>query len=113
MKLIITENKLNDVVIKWLNKNYGNLKPYETDEYPYSIFYIRDKEVFFEYNKKNGFVYISYDDIWSFLENIFSMEYEQIQEVTKLWVEEHYNLRVTTTDWKSIRSYGGWRNITN
>jgi len=112
MKLIITENKLNNVVIKWLNKNYGDLKPFETDEYPYSIFYIRDKEVFFEYNKKNGFVYISYDDIWSFLENIFSMEYKQIQEVTKLWVEEHYNLRVTTTCLWSNQWNHRWRNIT-
>jgi hypothetical protein len=97
MKLIITENKLNDVVIKFLNKNYSDLKPYETENYPFSIFYIRDGEIFFEYNKENGRVYISYEHIWSFLERIFSMEYKQIQEVTKLWLEERYNFRTTTT----------------
>jgi hypothetical protein len=135
MKLIITENKLNNVVIKWLNKNYGDLKPYERDRDPEYIFFMKNGRVMFDYNKENGFVYISYDDIWSFLERIFSMEYKQIQEVTKLWVEEHYNLRVTTTDFLRLMKFyaveehynlrvtttenqevfipEGWRNITN
>jgi hypothetical protein len=97
MKFIITENKLYETAIKWINKNYGDLEPYETEKYPDYIFFIKNKDVVFEYNKKNGVVIISYNKIWSFLEKIFSMEYEQIQEVTKLWVEEHYKLGVTTT----------------
>jgi hypothetical protein len=97
LKFIITENKLYETAIKWINKNYGDLEPYETEEYPDYIFFMKNKEVVFEYNKKNGVVIISYNKIWSFLEKIFSMEYEQIQEVTKLWVEEHYKLGVTTT----------------
>jgi hypothetical protein len=112
MKLIITENKLNDVVIKWLNKKFGDLKPYETDEYPYSIFFMKDKQVIFEYIEENGRVYISYDDIWLFLNHIFSMEYKQIQEVIKLWVEEYYNLRVSTTNKTFPRYNKWWRNIT-
>jgi hypothetical protein len=105
--------QLYKTAIKWLNKNYGNLTPYETEEYPDNIFYMKDGEVVFEYDKRNGRVYISYDKVWSFLENFFSMVIQQIQEVTKLWVEEHYKLGVTTT----INFYGnmeyGWRNITN
>jgi len=112
MKIIITENKLNDIVFKWLNKGYGDLKPYETNQYPDYIFFIKDKEIIFDYNKKNGLSYISYDNIWSFLENMFGMEYEQIQEVTKLWLEEHYNLRVITTfTWYELVDFS-WRNIT-
>jgi hypothetical protein len=104
---------LYKTIIKLLNKKFGDLKPYETDQHPDNIFFMKDKQVIFDYDKKNGLVYISYDDIWSFLERIFSMEYEQIQEVTKLWVEEHYNLRVTTTfiNSCSLREIR-WRNIT-
>jgi hypothetical protein len=98
MKFIITENKLYETAIKWLNKNYGNLKPYETGEYPNHVFYMKNGEFIFDYNKKNGQVFISYSHIWSFLENFFSMETQQIHEVTKLWVEEHYKLDVTTTN---------------
>jgi hypothetical protein len=97
MKFIITENKLYETAIKWLNKNYGDLTPYETEESMEYISYMKNDELIFDYNKKKGVVYVSYDKIWSFLENFFSMEYEQIQEVTKLWMEEHYKLRVTTT----------------
>jgi hypothetical protein len=113
MKLIITENKLNDVVIKFLNKRFGDLKPYETDEYPDSIFYIRDKEVFFEYDKEYGKTYISYNHIWSLLKFFFSLEHVQIKEITKLWLEKHYNLRVTTTMGQFRSGSHSWRNITN
>jgi hypothetical protein len=58
---------------------------------------MKGNDILFEYNKKNGVIYIDYKRIWSLLERAFGMEYEQIQEVTKKWLEEHYNLRVTTT----------------
>jgi hypothetical protein len=97
MKYIITENQMNRAVFKWLNLEYGDLTPFETEEYPDYIFFMKDGEVVFEYNKKNGYVGISYDKIWSFLKSFFGLEYEEIQELTKEWVEEHYKLRVTTT----------------
>ena len=34
MKILITENKRNQIVIKWLNSKYGDLTPYETEKYP-------------------------------------------------------------------------------
>jgi hypothetical protein len=112
MKSIISKTILYSVVIKWMNMRFGDLTPYETDRYPDYIFFIKDKEIIFDYNKKNGQVYISYYNIWSLLEDMFGMEYEQIQEVTKLWLEEHYNLRVTTTQIGGYFKVWGWRNIT-
>ena len=97
MKLIITDSKLEKAAIKWLNDNYGDLEPYETEKYSDYIFYRKGNEIIFDYNKKNGNVYVNYEEIWSFFESFFGMEYEQIQEITKIWVEERYNLRVTTT----------------
>ena len=97
MKYVITENQLNRAALRFLNTEYGNLEPYETDEHPNFIYFMKDGEVIFEYNKKNGYVYISYDKIWSFLDSFFGLEYEEIQDITKQWVEEHYNLSVTTT----------------
>jgi hypothetical protein len=90
-------DKLKDIVIDYLNKEYSGLIPYETDGYPNFIFFMKDGEVIFDYNNKNGYVYISYEHIWSFLESFFGLEYEEIQDLTKQWVEEHYKLDVTTT----------------
>ena len=100
MKYIITESKLNKIVIKWLNLEFGDLTPDETEEYPGYIFFMKDGEVVFDYNKKDGDVYISYDKIWSFLESFFGLEYKEIQDLTKEWVEEHFKLRVTTTSYE-------------
>jgi hypothetical protein len=41
------------------------------------------------------------------------MENEQIKDITKLWVEEYYNLRVTTTRVENPALSNKWRNFTN
>ena len=97
MRIIISEGKINDVVKKWLTDNYGNLERYETDKFPNHIFYMKDGEVIFDYNQKNGCCDISYDEIWSFLSSVFQLEYEEIRDITKEWVGEHYKLKVRTT----------------
>jgi len=96
MKIIITESIRKKAVFTYLNKYYGDLEPYESGNYPDYIFYMKDRKVIFEYNKKNGNVFISYDHIWLFLESFFGLKDKEIQDLTKEWVEEHYNLRVTT-----------------
>ena len=86
---------MNKQLIKrWLTDNYGNLEKYTTDGYPNHIFYMKDGEVMFDYNRKNGYCHINYGEIWLFLSSMFSMEYEEIQKVTKEWVGEHYKLGV-------------------
>jgi hypothetical protein len=44
-------------------------------------------------NRKNDYVYINYDDIWSVLSLKFHLNYSEIQELTKIWLDEVYNLR--------------------
>ena len=112
MKIIITENKLEQVAINWLNKNYGDLEPFETDKYPYHIFYRKGDKIIFGYNKKNGVVSISYEEIWSFFESFFGMNYQQIGELTEVWVEERYNLDVTSTYYINATMSIRWRNVT-
>jgi len=94
---VINESRINQIAMKWLNDNYGDLIPFEAKKYRNSIFYRKGDDIIFEYDKRDGIVYISYDDIWSFLESMFGMEWEQIQDLAKEWVEERYNLNVTST----------------
>ena len=112
MKIIITENKLEKVALSWLNDEYGDLEPFESEKYPDYIFYKKGNNIIFDYNKKNGNVYIDYNKIWSFFESFFDMNDQQIKDLTKVWVEEHYNLRVTTTFFFGIFNQVGWRNTT-
>ena len=89
--------KLEKLCIKWLNENYNHMEPFCMEKYANYIFHMKDGKCILQYNKKSGYVYVSYGEIWSFLSSFFSMEYEQIQDITKVWVEERYNLRGITT----------------
>ena len=94
MKFIITENKLNNVALSWMNKNFSpdQLEIVESEDYPDSIFYKKDGKVVMEQGNKNKYFYFDYNDIWSFLESFFGMKYEQIQEVLRYWLEETLKL---------------------
>ena len=91
-------NKLKHKIINYLNKEYSGLIRYETDRWEDLIFYMKDDKFIFEYNKKNGYTFISYGIIWSFLETYFGLEYKEIQDITKEWVEEQFKSEVTTTE---------------
>ena len=52
MKIIITESRLERLAINWLNDNFGDLEPYETEKYPNQVFYRKGKEIIFKYKKK-------------------------------------------------------------
>ena len=95
-------SKLEKLCIKWLNDNYGDLERYETEKYSDYIFHMKDGNCILEYNKKSGYVYVSYGEIWSFFERMFGMNYQQIQDLTKVWVEEHYKKEVTSTQQNEI-----------
>jgi hypothetical protein len=92
----MTDN-LKNKIIKYLNSEYPELEQFETEKYPDYIFFMKDGKVIFTYNKENGYVGISYDKIWLLLSSFFGLEYEEIRDLTKEWVEEHYKLDVTTT----------------
>ena len=89
-------DKLKHKIINYLNKEYSGLVRFETDKLPSFIYFMKNGKVIYEYNKKNGNVYISYDKIWSFLESFFGLKFKEIQSLTKEWVEEQFKLDITT-----------------
>ena len=96
MKYIITENKLEQVILHFLNKGYGDLTEYRDDEYPDTIFYIRGEKVYMEQEVDNGRLLVDYGTIWKDLEDWFSLEDDDIKLVISKWVEETYNMRGIT-----------------
>jgi len=93
MKYIITENKLNNVVITWLNDKFGNLKPIVDGD---TTFYVNEDRLplfYYFQDYKYGYVYINYDEIWSFLEFFFGLESLQIRGIITHWLGETYNLK--------------------
>jgi hypothetical protein len=67
---------------------------------------VKNGKCILQHDKKTGVVYLNYYEIWSFLESFFSMDYKQIQALTKRWVEELYKFTLKTT-----RSQGDFGNL--
>jgi hypothetical protein len=76
-----------------LNRTTG---PHTSSELPHSLFYKLDGNVIFEYNQITGSFWVDYVTIWSVFEDRFDMEYDEIQELIKPMVEDHYKLAAVT-----------------
>ena len=76
---------------------FNDLESVQSEEEPNWVLYRYKKgHNFMIYDRKNGYVYINYDEIWSVLEDKFGLNYGEIQELTRVWLDEVYNLRVVT-----------------
>ena len=63
----------------------------------WTLFRYKPNQNLMIYNRKNDDVYINYYEIWSVLTNKFELNYSEIQQLTKEWLAEVYNLRGNTT----------------
>ena len=114
MNIQVNKDQLERVVIKWLNKHFGNLPPKKHKGYPNSVFYVNsDNKVMMEYNHKNERVYIDYDHIWSKIESLFHLNYDDAQSIMKVWVEEDYKLEGVTPLSNCLGLGCWWKRLTN
>jgi hypothetical protein len=60
------------------------------------------------YDRKNDYVYIDYDQIWSVLREDFGLNYDDTQQLTQEWAGVVYNLRGVTTSRTHQFSFNGW-----
>ena len=97
MNIIINKPQLVRAVLLYLNKNFGSLMQKTSSKYPVSVFYVdSDNDVLMKYDKKNKHVWIHYYQIWSKIQSLFYLEYNDIKLIMKLWLEEAYNLKGVT-----------------
>jgi hypothetical protein len=93
MDIQVNKDQLYRVVIKWLKQNYGNLIPTKYKNFSNKIFYLNsDNDIIMDYNERNGFVWISYVDIWSKVESIFHLNEDDERPILKEWLREVYGL---------------------
>ena len=93
MNIIVERPQLVRAVLLYLNKNFGNLTPKKHKDHPNSVFYVNsDNEVMMEYDKEKEYVFIHYENIWSKIKSLFHLNYNDIQSIMKVWVEEDYKL---------------------
>ena len=87
---------MEQVVIKYLNKVYGDLEEYLTDERPNSVFFVKGKKIYMEHELDDNYLWVDYGTIWEDLEDTFSLENYEIKSIIKKWVESTYNISGVT-----------------
>jgi hypothetical protein len=93
MDIQVNKDQLERIVIKWLNKNFGNLTPKKRKDNPNVLFYVNsDNEVLMGYDKKNNYLWVSESRIWLMIESLFHLNYSDVQSIIKVWLEESYKL---------------------
>jgi hypothetical protein len=95
MKYIITENRLNNIIFKYLDVKYGALEQ-KKGKYVDIVFHFLGEE----YGKlgweKPETLYV-YDVLMNEISNFFGLESVDSLRVIGKWVEDRYNLKVINT----------------
>jgi hypothetical protein len=87
----------NNDPMEFLNM-FNDLDVVQSEEKPYwTLFRYKKHENLMIYDRKNDDVYINYYEIWSVLEDKFGLKYSETQRLTKIWLDEVYNLKGVTT----------------
>ena len=91
-----TPDKQYSLAEQWFLEQLTDLEEVRLSKYPDSIFYKKNGEVLFEYDKETKYFWVSEEKIWSFFESNFGLNYQEIKELIKGMVEEHLNLGEVT-----------------
>ena len=96
MNIIITENKLHDVIFKWLDKRLGDLTIVKHPKYHSSTFYIKNDVVMIkELNKHPNYnMIVNYELIFSVIMRVFSLDRNQTSSILTKWIEDRLKIKV-------------------
>ena len=105
MDIQVNKHQLERVVIKWLNKHYGNLTLRKHEDYPNDTFFVDSKyQILIQFSKDYWEIGISNNYILSHLENIFHLKDYYVRSIIKIWLEDTYKLNLNDI---SIRKFEG------
>lgn len=77
---------------------FDDLERFRSKEYPNWLLFLNESnDNLIAYKMNSEISYINSELVWSFLRSYFGMSYQEIQELTKKWLSESYNLTVVQT----------------
>jgi hypothetical protein len=105
MKYIITESQYSKSIDKFITYNFEPHEEKRTKKRPESIFWVKEGAVIAEI-KKSKYFWV-HPQIWRSISLMFSLEFDETQQVIKDWLEEHYKLGELTPI-KDYETYKKW-----
>lgn len=77
----------------------------DKEKYPTSTFGFMGEKFLWEYDSKNGYLWLSWKLIWSVFETEYGLQYDDIQSFIKKEVEDHFKCKGVTPFSLSERLY--------
>jgi len=68
------------------------------------IFYFYNEKVLFDYNKRNGWFFINFDDVWSIFKNMYLLSYDFIKYIINKPIVKYF--KITNIDISSLNNNG-------
>jgi hypothetical protein len=99
MKYLITENRLNDIIFKFLDAKLDGIET-RKGEYVDIVFAFPDEEYGMLGWKKSGDLYVFYK-LRDEISDYFGLKVDDSLRVIGKWVEDRYNLKVMNTPFES------------
>ena len=99
MKYLITENRLNDIIFKFLDAKLDGIET-RKGEYVDIVFVFPDEEYGMLGWKKSGDLYVFYK-LRDEISDYFGLEKDDSLRVIGKWVEDRHNLKVINTPFES------------
>ena len=89
------DKSIKEICLEWLNKNFGNMNSVPSKN-PGCILFRNNEENIILYDEKIYKVYSEYSKIWSFFDDCFLLENEEIENIIIMYFYEKYKIRVDT-----------------
>lgn len=94
MKYIITESRLKNIAIEWLNGKYGDLRKRKFQGYPNDEFLSTNEGMFFmNYHKNTKIIEVKHQ-IADELADMFGFDLQMCRELLIPWVENKYGYKI-------------------
>ena len=103
MKLIITENKLYNVVAKWLNNNYGDLRVSKSPGgFGFIHYKDKNKETVFLFNLNTRIVTITNKRLYHYLKDMFGLSSYELNDILTPWFKQSYHIHVDKVQYSDL-----------
>jgi hypothetical protein len=109
MKVIITENQNRKLQFNYLNYLFDGAYEFKSKKYSDSVFWKKNDRVILELDETGHLRVLR--SIWDDASNMFSLDYDETQQLMKEWLEQNLKLRGITPLYCGAYSMRKWFNI--
>ena len=95
MKIVIAEDKRNEIALRWLHNNYSNLRRKWTEDSTYA--YSKDGETYFILQPQTDKLWVS-KAVWATLKEGFGYRRIEIMAIIMPWFSKQYETDVNNVE---------------